>query len=48
MYQFDAARVKDACVQWIRTFFEENGPGCNAVVGISDNSKDKKEAKSAE
>ena len=32
---FDAKRQKDACVQWIRDFFEENGKGCNAVVGIS-------------
>lgn len=32
---FDAMKVKDECVQWIRNFFEENGPGCNAVVGIS-------------
>ena len=32
---FDAVRVKDACVQWIRDFFQENGPTCNAVVGIS-------------
>ena len=32
---FDANKVKDQCVQWIRKFFEENGPGCNAVVGIS-------------
>lgn len=32
---FDAKKVKDACVQWIRNFFETNGPGCNAVVGIS-------------
>ena len=32
---FDAMKVKDACVQWIRDFFEENGKGCNAVVGIS-------------
>lgn len=32
---FDAKRVKDECVEWIRQFFEENGPGCNAVVGIS-------------
>ena len=32
---FDAIKVKDQCVQWIRKFFEENGPGCNAVVGIS-------------
>ena len=32
---FDAKKVKDQCVEWIRKFFEENGPGCNAVVGIS-------------
>ena len=32
---FDAKQMKDACVQWIRDFFEKNGPGCNAVVGIS-------------
>lgn len=32
---FDAKEVKDACVQWIRDWFQENGPGCNAVLGIS-------------
>lgn len=32
---FDAKTVKDACVEWIRAFFEKNGPDCNAVVGIS-------------
>ena len=32
---FDAKKVKDDCVSWIRQFFEENGKGCNAVVGIS-------------
>ena len=32
---FDAKNAKDACVEWIRNFFEENGKGCNAVVGIS-------------
>ncbi len=32
---FDAVQMKDRCVQWIRDFFEENGKGCNAVVGIS-------------
>ena len=31
----DIKKIKDECVQWIRDFFEENGPGCNAVVGIS-------------
>ena len=32
---FDAVKVKDECVQWIRDFFKENGPDCNAVFGIS-------------
>lgn len=32
---FDAAKVKEQCVLWIRKFFEENGLGCNAIVGIS-------------
>ena len=32
---FDALDVKNRCVEWIRTFFEENGPDCNAIVGIS-------------
>ena len=32
---FDASRVKNECVEWIRDFFEKNGKGCNAVVGIS-------------
>ena len=32
---FDAERVKNDCIEWIRAFFEENGKGCNAVVGIS-------------
>ena len=32
---FDAEKTRDAVVQWIRDFFEENGKGCNAIVGIS-------------
>lgn len=35
MYSFNAAEMKDRCVQWIREWFEKNGAGCNAVVGIS-------------
>lgn len=27
--------TKDAVVSWIRTYFNENGPDCSAVVGIS-------------
>ena len=32
---FDALRIKNECVDWIKRFFEENGRGCNAVIGIS-------------
>lgn len=32
---FDAKKVTQECVAWIRDFFEQNGPGCNAVLGIS-------------
>ena len=32
---FDAEKVKNECVEWIKMFFEENGKGCNAIVGIS-------------
>lgn len=32
---FDAAKVKNDIVQWIREWFEQNGKGCNAVIGIS-------------
>ena len=32
---FCAEKIKNECVAWIRDFFEKNGKGCNAVVGIS-------------
>ena len=32
---FNAKQVKDELVTWIRNWFEENGPGCKAVIGIS-------------
>ena len=32
---FNAMKVKNDCVQWIRDFFEKNGKGCNAVLGVS-------------
>ena len=32
---FNAEKVKNDCIKWIRDFFESNGKGCNAVVGIS-------------
>ena len=32
---FDAEKVKNECTAWIRKKKKKNGPGCNAVVGIS-------------
>ena len=34
-YKFDVAETTKQCVEWIRKFFKENGPECNAVIGIS-------------
>lgn len=34
-YSFDAVKAKEEVIQWIRDFFENNGPGCKAVLGIS-------------
>lgn len=28
-------KTKNACISWIQDFFDENGKGCNAIVGIS-------------
>lgn len=35
MGKFDVAKATEACVAWIRDWFEKNGKGCNAVIGIS-------------
>ena len=35
MYKFDAKDAMNKCVEWVRNWFEENGKGCNAVIGIS-------------
>lgn len=35
MYNFDVKKTTKDAVQWIRDFFEQNGKGCNAVLGIS-------------
>ena len=32
---FDVKKITDDCVKWICDFFEKNGKGCNAVLGIS-------------
>lgn len=31
----DPQKTKEEVVQWIRDYFETNGPGCSAVVGVS-------------
>ena len=35
MYKFDAGKVKNDLVKWICDWFEVNGKGCKAVIGIS-------------
>ena len=35
MEKFDAKKTASAAVKWIQDWFEENGKGCNAVIGIS-------------
>ena len=32
---FDAERAVKATVKWIRDWFDVNGPGCSAIVGVS-------------
>ena len=32
---FDVKSVTENCTAWIKDFFENNGPTCNAVIGIS-------------
>lgn len=34
-YGFDAELAAKECIEWIREWFEENGPNCNVVIGIS-------------
>lgn len=34
-YKFDVEKVTTECIEWIRNYFSENGPTCNAVIGIS-------------
>lgn len=32
---FNVEKATNDCIQWIRDWREENGPGCNLIVGIS-------------
>lgn len=33
--RFNAEKVRDQIIQWTKDWFEENGKGCNAVLGVS-------------
>ena len=35
MYTFNVEKATQACVEWLREWFDKNGKGCNAVLGIS-------------
>ena len=35
MYSFNAADAVEKCSAWLKDWFEKNGKGCNAVIGIS-------------
>lgn len=32
---FEATKIKNEIIQWIKDWFQENGTDCNAVIGIS-------------
>lgn len=34
-YKFDVKKVTEGVINWIREWFEENGKGCNVVLGVS-------------
>lgn len=34
-YKFNVEKVTHEIIDWIRTWFDQNGKGCNAVVGVS-------------
>lgn len=34
-YNFDVEKNVQNCIQWIKDWFEKNGPGCNAIIGLS-------------
>lgn len=33
--KFDALKIKEKLVSWIRNWFEKNGKECNAIIGLS-------------
>ena len=34
-YKFNVEKVTEDVIAWIKDWFENNGKGCNAVIGIS-------------
>lgn len=34
-YNFDVEKNVQNCIQWIKEWFEKNGKGCNAIIGLS-------------
>lgn len=34
-YNFNPEKAANRCIEWIRRWFDENGKGCSAVLGIS-------------
>lgn len=35
MYKFNAEQTRKELVEWIKNWFDKNGKGCNAVIGLS-------------
>ena len=35
MYKFDVKEATEKCITFIHDWFEKEGPGCKAVIGIS-------------
>ena len=34
-YNFNVEKVTAACIDWIQDWFDKNGNGCNAIIGMS-------------
>jgi len=35
MYNFNANKIKNECIKWIKEWFDKNGKNCNCICGIS-------------
>ena len=34
-YRFNEGYATIKCIEWIKEYFKNNGPDCNAIIGIS-------------